>query len=264
MRWFNAILAAAAVTASTAAQADEDAICADRPGKATATCTVPLRAWQIESGIADWSLQRSSDGRETALALGETVVKYGLSDRTDIGVDLTPYVRISTRDHGAGDVASGIGDLSIQLKHRLTGDQAALQIAILPVVTVPIARHDVGAGAWQFGMLLPVGYAIPHSALSIALTPELDLLPDADGHGRHVAMAQVAGLGWQASSRLTLSAELWGLWDRDPSGTTRQASVDGSVAYLARKNVQLDAGANLGLNRETPDVEIYAGFAVRF
>ena len=263
MRWFNAILAAAAVTASTAAQADEDAICADRPGKATATCTVPRDTWQIESGIADWSLQRSPDERETALALGETVVKYGLSERTDIGIDVTPYVRISTRDHGV-DVASGIGDLSIQLKHRLTGEQAALQVTILPVVTAPLAKHDVGTGAWQFGMLLPVGYAIPHSTLSIALTPELDLLLDAGGHGRHVAMAQVAGLGWQASSRLTLSAELWGLWDWDPRGTTRQASVDGSAAYLVRKNVQLDAGANLGLNRQTPDVEIYAGFAVRF
>ena len=123
MRWFNAILAAAALSTSAAAHADGEAICADRPGKATATCTVPLDTWQIESGIADWSLQRSSDGREAALALGETVVKYGLSDRTDIGIDLTPYVRISTREYGAGDVASEIGDLSMQLKHRLTGDR---------------------------------------------------------------------------------------------------------------------------------------------
>jgi hypothetical protein len=63
---------------------------------------------------------------------------------------------------------------------------------------------------------------------------------------------------------LTLSAELWGMWDWDPAGTTRQASVDGSAAYLLNKAVQLDAGANLGLNRQTPDVEIYAGFSIRF
>jgi hypothetical protein len=264
MRWFNPIMAVAALAAGTAAQADGDAICADRPGKATAACTVPVNTWQMESGIADWSLQRSSNGRETTLALGETVIKYGLSDRTDIGIDLTPYVRISSRGNGASGGASGFGDLSIQLKHRLTGEEAALQVAVLPVITAPIARHDLGAGVWQFGLLLPVGYTIAHSALSIALTPELDLLPDADGHGRHLAMAQVAGLGWQASSRLTLSAELWGMWDWNPAGTTRQASVDGSVAYLAGKKMQLDAGANLGLNRQTPDTEIYAGISIRF
>ena len=264
MRWLNPIMAAAALAASTAAQADGDAICADRPGKATATCTVPIHVWQIESGIADWSLQRSTGERDTALILGETVVKYGLSDRTDIGIDLTPYVRISNRGDGGARVASAIGDLSIQVKHRLTGEQAPLQVAILPVVTAPVAGHDVGAGAWQFGLLLPVGYSIPNSALSIALTPEVDLLPDADRHGRHLAMAQVAGLGWQASRKLTLSAELWGMWDWDPAGTTRQASVDGSAAYLLNKAVQLDAGANLGLNRQTPDVEIYAGFSIRF
>jgi hypothetical protein len=30
------------------------------------------------------------------------------------------------------------------------------------------------------------------------------------------------------------------------------------------KNVQLDAGANFGLNRNTPDVELYAGISKRF
>jgi hypothetical protein len=74
----------------------------------------------------------------------------------------------------------------------------------------------------------------------------------------------VASLGWQASAKLNLSAEIWGQWDWDPSGTTRQASADGSVAYLLSNDVQLDGGANLGLNRQTPDVELYAGVSKRF
>jgi hypothetical protein len=77
-------------------------------------------------------------------------------------------------------------------------------------------------------------------------------------------MAQVAAVGWAASDRLNLSAEIWGAWDWDPSGTTRQASADGSAAWLLGKDVQLDAGVNFGLNRATPDVELYTGVAVRF
>ena len=64
--------------------------------------------------------------------------------------------------------------------------------------------------------------------------------------------------------KLNLSAEIWGQWDWDPAGTTRQASADGAVAYLLSNNVQLDAGANFGLNRNTPDVELYGGVSKRF
>ena len=46
-------------------------------------------------------------------------------------------------------------------------------------------------------------------------------------------MAQVANLCWQATAKLNLSAEVWGQWDWDPSGTTRQATADGAVASAA-------------------------------
>jgi len=47
-------------------------------------------------------------------------------------------------------------------------------------------------------------------------------------------------------------------------GTVRQYSADASAAYLVSNNVQLDAGANFGLNRNTPDIELYTGIALRF
>jgi len=61
-----------------------------------------------------------------------------------------------------------------------------------------------------------------------------------------------------------LSAELWGRWDWHPAGTEKQLSADGAVAYLVNRDVQLDGGLNLGLNRQTPDVELYAGISKRF
>ena len=77
-------------------------------------------------------------------------------------------------------------------------------------------------------------------------------------------MVQVFNVGASVGGKLSVSAELWGQWDWNPAGTARQASADGSIAYLVGKDVQLDAGANFGLNRETPDVEIYAGISKRF
>jgi hypothetical protein len=44
----------------------------------------------------------------------------------------------------------------------------------------------------------------------------------------------------------------------------RQYSLDAAAAFLVSNNVQLDAGVNFGLNRNTPDVELYSGVALRF
>jgi hypothetical protein len=249
--------------ASAAAAADEQPICADRPGKATSACTVPAGHWQIETGFADWSLQKSGGERDTSLAIGETTFKYGVSDASDIEVDVTPWERASSRGHGFHDSASGFGDVNLIYKKRLTAIDAPVQVIAMPLVKVPTAARALGNGKLEGGLLVPIAYAIPKSPFSVGLTPELDWAEDADGHGHHAAMVQVASLGWQASARLNLSAEIWGQWDWDPSGTSRQASADAAAAYLLSHNVQLDAGANFGLNRETPDVELYGGLSVR-
>jgi hypothetical protein len=60
------------------------------------------------------------------------------------------------------------------------------------------------------------------------------------------------------------SARPVGRGNCDAAGTVKQASADGAVAYLVNDNFQIDGGANFGLNRQTPDVELYAGVSARF
>lgn len=250
--------------ASSRLAAVADPICADRPGQSTPTCTVAPGHWQVETGLADWSLQKSAGERDTALALGETTMRYGVTGRSDIQVDFTPWQRATSSGPGGGAHASSFGDVSILYKHRLTADDAALQVALMPVVKIPTAKHWLGNGKWEGALLVPIDITLGKSPLALNLTPEIDWAADAEGRGHHPAMVQVASLGWQATNKVSVSAELWHQWDWDPSGTTLQVSADGSAAYLLSDDVQLDAGANFGLNRATSDVEIYAGFAKRF
>lgn len=257
-------MAALFCAGSGAAAADEAPICADRPGKATATCTVPEGSWQIETGLVDWAEQSGGGERDRSTVIGETTLKYGITSSADIEVDVTPIQWATSRVGPVHESASGFGDINLLFKQQLTSGAATVQVTLLPFVKVPTAKRSLGNGKWEGGLLVPIGYGIPNTRLALALTPEVDWVANGDGHGRHVAMAQVVGLGWQASDRLDLSAEIWGAWDWDPAGTTRQASADASVAYVASKDVQLDAGANFGLNRVTPDVELYTGIAIRF
>jgi len=265
MRRFTLIAGAMALAATSAARGAEEApICAARPGKSTAPCTVPAGRFQLETGLVDWSVQKVPGERDTALTIGETVFKYGLTERSDIELDVTPWQRFSSRVGAIHSSASGFGDLVVSYKQQLASSDSPVQFALLPYVKIPTANHSVGNRKWEGGVLLPVGYAIPRTPLSLTLTPELDWSADGDGHGHHASMAQVASLGWSMSPRLTLSGELWGQWNWDPAGTVRQYSADASIAYLASQAVQLDAGANVGLNSQTPDVEVYTGVSVRF
>ena len=111
-------------------------------------------------------------------------------------------------------------------------------------------------------MRLPV--AIPLAdGLSMGLTPEIDVLRNGAGGGTHLAWIGVASLG-RTFGKTSLGAELWGSADDDPMGRTYQASFDLTAALAVGDNAQLDAGANFGLNRNTPDVEVYVGVSRRF
>lgn len=259
------ILAGMALALTGQAEAaDQSPICADRPGKATSACTVPAGHWQVETGFADWTLQNVDGERDTSLVLGETTIKYGVTASSDLEVDVTPWQDSRSRFGGIHEGVSGFGDVNVVYKQRLTKADAPVQVLAMPFVKIPTAKQSLGNGKWEGGLLVPIGYAIPKTPLSLALTPEVDWVADGDGHGHHAAMAQVASLGWAVSEKLNLSAEIWGGWDWDPAGTTRQSSADAAAAYLLSNDVQLDAGANFGLNRNTPDVELYGGVSVRF
>lgn len=264
MRGVITVGAALLLCASTAIAAAEQPICADRPGKANGTCTAPAGHFQLETGIADWTLERSHGARDTTLVLGATAIKYGLTDRAHIELDVTPFVRTTSRVEGVSDSASGFGDSLLRYKYRLTRGGSPVELTFYPFVKLPTARHGLGNGKVEAGVEFPINITIGKSGVSIAFDPEVDLLADSDGKGRHLATVQAMDLNVPLGPRLTITGEIWGRWDFDPAGTIKQFSADAAFAYLVRDSVQLDAGANFGLNKQTPDVEVYAGVSKRF
>jgi hypothetical protein len=255
---------AATLLANSPAAADDQPICADQPGKSSQACTVPAGHFQFESSIADWTLDRHGGDKDTVLKIAETGFKFGLTDRSHIDIDVIPWERATSRQGNMRDNSSGFGDIIASYKYRVTAADAGLLVAISPFVKLPTAKHSLGNGKWEGGLIVPIQYAIPKSTLVLSTTPEVDWTADGDGHGHHATMVQILDLGWQVTNKLNLSGEIWGQWDWDPTGTTRQASADGAVAYLVNKDVQLDAGLNIGLNRATPGLELYAGIAEQF
>jgi hypothetical protein len=260
----GSIIAALLLGISSAAIADDQQICADRPSKSTGACTVPAGRWQIETGLIDWTHDHSDGVTSDFTILGSSLIKLGISDRADVEFGFTPLEIARARTGAGHDHEAGFGDMLVRAKYHLTREGAPIEAAVDPFVKIPTASHDFGNGKVEGGLVVPTDAQLGKSGLTVSLDPELDLLADEDGHGHHLAMIQVLNLGGSLSDRVGLSAELWGMWDWDPAGTGKQVSADGAITYLLGKNLQLDAGANFGLNSETPDLEVYSGVSIRF
>ncbi|MEO7365592.1 MAG: transporter [Sphingomicrobium sp.] len=248
-----------ALLASTAAHAEDAAICTDRPAKGNSACTVPAGKWQLETSPVDWLQLEQGDSKTETLLLGGSLAKLGLTDASDVEVAFTPVVRFRVD----GSNVSGFGDVTIRFKQRLTATDSAIQFAVIPFVKLPTAKRGIGNGKIEGGVALPISFALA-GPVTATLGPEVDLLADADGHGRHPAIVQLVNLSAPIAPQLTLIGELWANWNFGPDATVRQASVDVAAAYAASLALQLDVGANVGLTRATPDLELYAGLSARF
>jgi Putative MetA-pathway of phenol degradation len=255
-----ALLADLPAQAQTVAPAAEPALrdlCADRPGKATPPCILDAGHTQIETGLADAVFLR---GHETVTALGASEVRFGLTSNVEAEVAWAPV--IVDHQRGASNV-TGVGDLTLGFRRALTTPGAdGPAVSIQAFVNAPTATHGLGAGGWTGGARLPVSAPLSKT-LSLGLTPEVDVVRNASGGGTHLAASTAVSLG-RSFGKASLGVEVWGAVDDDPSGRTYQASADLTAALAVGDNVQLDAGANFGLNRNTPDAEVYVGISHRF
>jgi hypothetical protein len=243
-------------------------ICPDRPTKGTAPCTVDKGHLQLEADFFAGGWNRDGGVSEHDFTYANPTLKYGLTDSFDIEVNLPPMQSVSIHDDATGQTTrnSGIGDMTFRAKWSLTANRSqGWNFAIEPFLKAPVAHAPIGNGAWEGGVLAPFAGNL-NDKWSVDITPELDVVEDGAGGGRHTALAGSVGLTRAMGAGVSLTGELWTVTDFDPLGTSHQYSADFAVAWtpFGRKDLQLDTGVNLGLNRATDDVEAYVGIAKRF
>lgn len=270
MKWAIAtlLLQAALCLPLAAASADEiKPICPDRPGRGTSACTLDPGRAQLELGLFDESFQRRSGVTTDTGNAGSLLAKWGVSERVDIESGMALYQFQRTHDSSGTMTARGIGDLLLHAKYNpLSGapenGSSAFALVLDPFLKLPTAGGGLGNGAVEGGMVLPMSYDLGNN-WSLAMTPEVDALLNASDSGHHANLVDVIGLG-RSFGALTLGAEVWTGQNLDPTGTISQYSFDLDAAWLANNDTQLDCGLNFGLNRATPDLELYFGISRRF
>lgn len=264
-----ALAAAVVMLVATPALAyDLKPLCPDRPGLGTAPCTVDKGHLQLEVDLLDDTIELGGGQRVQTWTNLSPALKYGLTDRVELQVSLSPYVVARARDSVSGltSEAHGFGDVTLWAKVNMDrSDDAKVSWALQPFIKLPTAADSIGNGAVEGGVVAPVQVQLSDD-WSLAFTSELDILKDSTGNGRHLAVSEVVGLGRDFGKGFSGSAELQAVYEDDPAGAARQYffALSGAWQPSSDSNLQWDGGVNVGLNSQSPDVQVYAGITRRF
>ena len=182
-RLLFSVVAAALValpTLASAQDADEPAICTDRPTKANGVCTVPPGKWQVEADAVSFTRYEDAGTTVEILLYTNPTLKFGLDDRSDLQINWSPQMRVETTVGGTSSRLSGPGDLYVRYKRRLSADDATWGVSVIPFLKAPTARAGIGNREWEGGVALPLSRSLP-SGVTLTFGPEIDVLLDADG-----------------------------------------------------------------------------------
>jgi hypothetical protein len=193
--------------------------------------------------------------------------KLGLTNRVDFELNIAPAERLTIRGHGSSRNLGGVGDLFLRTKLNVVGPEGGdFQAALLPFLKVPTAKPGIGNKAVEGGLIVPIQFALP-SDFTLVLDPEIDILRNALNTGRHANFQMLTNFSHALSDSVTGYLELAGAYDNDPSGATKQASLDLALSWIAWSdlpNLQFDIGTNIGLTAQTPKIQAYIGISQRF
>jgi len=259
---FVAVLLLLALPSSAAAQD----LVTDRPDFTESALTITPGRVQVEAGAS----VAEDDGTD-ALAVGEVLVRIGLSERWELRLAPGSYERVEA---GRGATVDGLGDSSVGVKltlpevARLFPDGARPDVAVIADADLPTGDDELGEDGVRPGAILSLAWDLsPRAGLGVNLGYRR---ARSGGERFNQGSASVA-VGWAAGDRLSLFGEWFAVGELvPPSRPGRGADTDwvhhadGGLTWLVNDDFQLDAFVGFGLSDEAPDHFAGVGFAARF
>jgi hypothetical protein len=244
------------------------AFATDRPPKANTAYTVDAGHFQIESDLVSYSYSNFAGANTRSYEALDPVWKLGLTNWADLELQFNGYQYQASHNDAASTLlarGAGFGDVILRTKINMFGnDSGNAALAVIPYVKLPSATSVISNGAVEAGAIAPLVLTLPKD-FSLILMTEFDALKDANDNLRHANFADLINLSHPVPGidGLTAYVELYGSKGTD-AATPPLYSADMALSYLVTKTVQLDIGANIGLNDAAPKAQVYSGISMRF
>lgn len=237
----------------------------DRPTKATSPVTVDAGHLQYETDALIYTHSNSGGVSTQQFTAFDPLVKLGLTDRVEFGLQFGGYNWVDAKVPGTSTKvlqARGVGDLTLRPKINIFGNEGGVALAVIPFVKFPTASRFLGNGHLDGGVILPFSAPLPYD-FTLSFSPEVDVLRNGTNAGHHINFTQAINIGHPIGKKLTVYGEFYSTVGPD-RGSPNIYTADVAAAYLLTDTLQADVGANFGLNKAAPNLQVYAGLSQRF
>jgi hypothetical protein len=234
----------------------------DRPDKTESPYTVDAGRMQIETDLVVFTHDRSAGITMNTLDLMPFNVKLGVTNTTDLQVVYGAFSRVHTSGGGPTDAEYGFGDLVVRVKHNLWGnDGGRTAFAVMPFVKIPTGTLATLGDDVEGGLIVPLAVDIGHG-FGLGLMTEIDFLKTESG-SYEPAFVNSATVSVDLTDRLGLYAEVF-VERTTEAGAETIVTLDGGLTYAVTRNLQLDAGANVGVTEAADDLSVFIGMSQRY
>ncbi|MBL8823101.1 MAG: transporter [Planctomycetia bacterium] len=238
---------------------ENDVIATDRPDFTEASSTVGRNRIQLESGYT-YSRNREA-GVQNQHSYPEALFRIGMfADWFEWRI-----AQNYSSTHMPGAVSQGPEDLYVGVKLALTEQKEYMpESALIIQATVPTGSDNTTTGKTLPGMNYLFGWDITDK-ISMGGSIQGNAAVTDSGHS-YLELAQSLTVGYAFTEKLGSYMEVFGI---EPfSGNAPDIGpyyfFDGGFTYKFTPNFQYDIRAGVGLNKQSDDFFVGAGFAVRF
>ncbi len=237
----------------------------DRPSKTDSPFTIDAGVFQIESDVANWTVDLENGTRVRTWIIGNTNIKLGLTNWMDVQVFPQFYVNTRTSGSSFGKPLEqdGFGDTTVRLKINLLGnDGGKLVVGFISSLKIPTNNGRTGNQVWEPGFGLPINYSLPWG-LTLFAQARIDILDQPHSGDMRVQWQNPVGLSRTIAGNLSGYLEFY---DAVSTGAHQPwiGTLDTGLIYQVTPNSSIDINSFFGLNHSAPDYNVFVGFAHRF
>ncbi len=250
--------------APSARAQDPGEIITDRPDETESPISVNPGYVQLELGWGFVNADRDGSKRQTHQVPG-TLIRIGALPGLEARLGFGGWRHREVADSSGAETSSGVGPLRLGAKYQFNeGEGWTPTLALLGAVVLPTAAEELGpervdptvrvAASHEASSVVGIGYNIGLRWLSVeAVTGETST---------QLEGIYTLAFGFALSERFGAFAEAFGALALSDDAVS-VASLDGGLTFLARRNLQLDARAGVGLDKDADAWFVGAGFSWR-
>jgi hypothetical protein len=240
----------------------------DRPTKSNSPYTVDAGRFQYETDLVNYTYSNFAGVKTRTYQAFDPVWKLGVTNFADVEIQFNGYQHMTMSDSATGAVLSrdyGFGDVLFRTKVNLIGNEGGIAaLALIPYVKAPSGTPNISNGLVEGGVIAPLRIAL-NNDYGIILMSEVDVLKNANSSRRHANFANLINLSGPVPGIKDLIAyvEFYSAVGTDPN-VPAIYTFDTALSYNITPTLQVDIGANFGLNKAAPKVQLYTGVSQRF